>query len=787
MAGNIVSKLAEQSQQNHERLEQIKAPQPQPVNAADVTNNLGQKLNMPSAGAQQSQVPDWREGLDETDKKIAEKNYNNLSQNKTDDFFGNFISNNIGRKIKSGDESERVWDSDVEAYRNWIELNYGDEQDEAAKEEKENRLKQLNELIAKKNAEMGQNGESEEPTAEGAGNPNGVTPTPGVEGTTPGVEGTTSKGGGSANAPTAEGEKPNATPAAPAEQDMTTFNYATGQPLPADASNKDIARTQAANRAGDNLWRLYQEYPNPTDEQIEAAIGSDAFAFNRVYGNKNDNWATAFGSGSFFGRVTNSQRAAVNEYINKRKGYEDNQKKAKDKAAEDAHYAQYEFTIGEGENAKPVKVTEEISYRIKNIGNTYANLVQQDEELQNSAAGVQATADQLGRVGVKGVSGAPAPDRTEIKAKRQKAIGELREQLAAAGIDLGAAPEDGEFETIEDLIASAPDYETEKAIMKAIGLAQQYTPYKPEEDTRSFEERMADRQKRKEEIDLQTRNRELERARNRASFADLAATIGDMTRASQGGRVDPRDWQQIYDNLTAQERANVDNYRTRMQKIEDDIKQQRMQEKQLAAARQAQTEKQQHEKEMQRTNLGWEETKQNRDLAAKLALQQAKDAAAQNRAKISAKGSGSGGSRSNVLAFGKFYDIPKSASQDTMVTVAGMLQRMGVSLGIKNDIVGVDQANTAATRGRIALQKLEKNSDGSAHLVLKNRDIGVTSGDSEAIVTDKILSKTEVDEIENYLDKVAKTKSGPEYSYEYNKQGNENENFDREDPSTWFE
>jgi len=82
----------------------------------------------------------------------------------------------------------------------------------------------------------------------------------------------------------------------------------------------------------------------------------------------------------------------------------------------------------------------------------------------------------------------------------------------------------------------------------------------------------AQRDAEKERIELRTRQRELERKQARIGLADIAASIGDMIRASQGANVSNRDLKEMYNSLTAQQQANYDAYVARTQKMKEDAK-----------------------------------------------------------------------------------------------------------------------------------------------------------------------------------------------------------------------
>jgi hypothetical protein len=85
----------------------------------------------------------------------------------------------------------------------------------------------------------------------------------------------------------------------------------------------------------------------------------------------------------------------------------------------------------------------------------------------------------------------------------------------------------------------------------------------------TFEEKLARRERERERMELEVQQKALERQRLRLGLADFAAGIGDMLKASGGAVVTPRDYQRMYDSLTAQHQKNFDGYLARMQALKE--------------------------------------------------------------------------------------------------------------------------------------------------------------------------------------------------------------------------
>jgi hypothetical protein len=103
---------------------------------------------------------------------------------------------------------------------------------------------------------------------------------------------------------------------------------------------------------------------------------------------------------------------------------------------------------------------------------------------------------------------------------------------------------------------------------------------------KTYEEILAEQQKKQQELDYINQQKALARKQARLGLADIAAGIGDIIKASGGALVDKRDYQDMYNRLTAQQQKNFDNYLARMQALKEQEK-----AKQKEAAEQARQER----------------------------------------------------------------------------------------------------------------------------------------------------------------------------------------------------
>ena len=165
----------------------------------------------------------------------------------------------------------------------------------------------------------------------------------------------------------------------------------------------------------------------------------------------------------------------------------------------------------------------------------------------------------------------------------------------------------------------------------------------------TFEEKLARRARLEEEMRLQSQQRELQRQKARLGLAELGAGIGDIIKASGGAVVDRRNYQDMYNQLTAQQQKNFDNYLARMQALKEQEK-----AKQRLAEERAYNEKLQttlHERDMEKLlaaqkfqagenalNRGLTVGENEKDRALKRELQNLQNTGAMSAAAVKAAG-----------------------------------------------------------------------------------------------------------------------------------------------------
>lgn len=162
-------------------------------------------------------------------------------------------------------------------------------------------------------------------------------------------------------------------------------------------------------------------------------------------------------------------------------------------------------------------------------------------------------------------------------------------------------------------------------------------------------------------------------------IASIAASVGDMTRASEGAPVAPRDWQRTYDNLTAQERANIDNYRVRMAKLHEDEKNARMAQAQAQAKAIGEKQKQDYDLKKLMFELGWKGDQASYERAKDIFLKMLDSQSRANVANIYNEGKKAQydaklkAYTSTVPFNGKLYYFEKGKWNDVSKDITGML------------------------------------------------------------------------------------------------------------------
>ena len=278
---------------------------------------------------------------------------------------------------------------------------------------------------------------------------------------------------------------------------------------------------------------LRETYDDPTDEQILAVAGNNLRGYQRKMGNTAGNWGTAFGSNAMWGTLNKNTRDALEAGY--QAGLEAAKKNLPDKRAESV------YTLGEGEGAK--KVTKGMQMDARNWGDNI-------KDTENITPEQVRKLNEIMKTG--GFTEFTIPT-TQVTTKNEQ------------GEDVVTDVEQNT--SLYDLLESATPEEIEA--LEYLGFIDDYDGSYTRPHNETFDEKLARKEREQARIDLLTQQRALERQRARTGLADLAAGVGDMIKASNGAIVTPRDYQAMYDTLTAQQKVNYNNYLARIQAMKE--------------------------------------------------------------------------------------------------------------------------------------------------------------------------------------------------------------------------
>ena len=267
-----------------------------------------------------------------------------------------------------------------------------------------------------------------------------------------------------------------------------------------------------------------------------------------------------------------------------------------------SHYDNPELVqnIRDSYKAKQAKAQEDAAAAAQAEADKDITLEYGEGDAKRSYTISKANADEIKRLAAIS-SNANAPENL-----RKQATAQLITALEAAGYKLPEGTDLTKLVNSEALLKAVSEGEGGlDRYLDLVNILQEAerdrTPKEPEK--KSWEELYFERQARQAEIDREREQRRIQGERLGRGIGDLAATIGDMVRASEGAPVSQRDWQRIYDNLTAQEKANVNNYQVRMAKLRQEVLAERARQQAAAAAAAEKAAERQHDWQKLNANL----------------------------------------------------------------------------------------------------------------------------------------------------------------------------------------
>jgi len=484
--------------------------------------------------------------------------------------------------------------------------------------------------------------------------------------------------------------------AEPAREYLPVFDYMTGKNI--DNSVKPRVRESyvSANRAVDNLLKLYSFNSNPSDSDIEAALGDDIWAFNRVYVPESQrygaNASVFFGSG-MVGRVPRATKDAILAIV------QADRKRKAEAEQEAVNKRNEEFRVGDYVVTKPV--ADDI--------NKYIDMYNNSDSIEIKKESIALLYNALKRAGY------PVPD---------------------------IAPEDMPT-TIDGLLLSPESRGDELILEQLIQGANKFrAPEKVE--GKDLEEKWRRRQL-EAEIAARGDVRAAQRARVRTGVADLAALVGDVIRASQGAYVGERDWKDIYNNLDKQGKAAIDNYRVRMAHLQEQADAEAEKLRAAAAAAELKDKELAAKAEIARQqeagkNKRWQDKLDNDKDIAEIRAGVARD-------KNNTPGKTTSYDTKPFRLKGKNYYFRSGRYNAIAKNIYAVLKKNGVNFGIKDMVRGLDRSEEISTSVAMFLASGTFSSQDSYGVTHTSNWDDLPSDAKKEIIS--ILSESEYTEDEN--------------------------------------
>lgn len=307
-------------------------------------------------------------------------------------------------------------------------------------------------------------------------------------------------------------------------EETTTTVEATVQETAPKKTKFQQRMEDQAQAAREAYARVRDVYDNPTDEQILAEVGNNIRGY-QWQNNKNGNWTMPSITGVL---GSDTRKNLENDYLASKQQQE--QPLSSRRAQE---YARLGDRI----------ITKGTKMDVDNWGSTIAD---KDNITPEQIAALNTILES------NGINPFVIPT-VESTTKDDE------------GNDVTTTTQ--QSSSLYDLLESVDDEDTQDALA-SLGFYTREGGYAiPHRET--YEEMMARREQERMRIDLAAQQKALARQQARLGLADLAAGIGDIIKASGGALVDKRSYQDMYNQLTAQQQKNFDGYLARMEALKE--------------------------------------------------------------------------------------------------------------------------------------------------------------------------------------------------------------------------
>lgn len=386
-----------------------------------------------------------------------------------------------------------------------------------------------------------------------------------------------------------------------------------------DAKNK--ATQQRAEAAQARYNELRDMVGNPTEEQVLATMGDDLYSWQKYYNNGMGNFGLALGSNVMWGKMNPRTMQLLSQ------NYDNLKKEEETKKQNDAATGKDVIGIVKKSDGTDLTINQGLKDDLTQWAKSVYNLNYLSESeieafnIIMARHGMPTTviADEDGNRIVKEGGGASNSTSTETELNPDGTVKSIAHREKSGGESF-TMPTAG---SLKEFIVESPEAEALDDMLEEIGFYDKDGNLQVPHDT-TFEELQKQRQAYKDQLDLKVQQKDIERAKNRLGLADLAAVIGDMTKAAGGGVVTKRDYENKYKALTEQQQKNFANYQARMQKLKDEA---RADQKEKEAREQKQRDAIQSmrwARENEAAKQKWEEEKFDKTLTAQQALERQK-------------------------------------------------------------------------------------------------------------------------------------------------------------------
>ena len=306
-----------------------------------------------------------------------------------------------------------------------------------------------------------------------------------------------------------------------------------------------------------------------TEESLASILTpKQLWHFQKKY-NKGSNWGNALGGRAFLGNLNDRTVQLLTEQANKK--IAENKKAATEKKT----YVPY------GDNT--LEITSSRLNEMKDWGNSVTN----DNITPEQAQALYSKLESYGLTVPKKTVPVLDAEGKETKDENGNVI--TQEVYDTDGIT--------DINSLYSKLSVIGDNDDNADVLDELGFRDEAGNIaRPHRKT--YEEILAEQEKKQKELEYINQQKALARQQARLGLADIAAGIGDIIKASGGALVDKRSYQDMYNQLTAQQQKNFEGYLARMEALKQEEK-----AKQRLAEERAYNEKLQttlHERDMEK-------------------------------------------------------------------------------------------------------------------------------------------------------------------------------------------